>query len=132
MIDFEATLYDGLVTAVETAYPGISCSSVEQNTPPSFPSFAFLMVNNPINRRTYDGTGENFCNPKFKTVAYVADNNRLLAKSILDVADQYLMSKGILRTIGPQQSGSADANYYTLYNIYDANTIDSNGTVYTR
>lgn len=130
MIDHEYQVYAELVAHMRSVFPGLSCSSTEQTTPPELPHLAFEQLDCPVAMERYYGF-EQFVAPRFRAYAYT-DDDKVLAKQILAAADEFLHSKGFIRTFGPQKVKNDLPNVFQMETIYDGNLMDENGVVYRR
>lgn len=131
MIDHEYEVYSALKGDVQAKHPDLSCSSIEQATPPSFPFLAFEQYDNPIAMERYNGF-EQYVAPKFRITVFCDNNDKVLAKTILADADAFMASVGFIRTFGPQKVATDLENVCKMITLYDGNLMDSIGTVYRR
>lgn len=131
MIDHEYEVYTALKQAVQVKHPSLECSSVEQDAPPSFPFLAFEQYDNPVAMEHYDGS-EKFVAPKFRATVFCDENDKVLAKTILADADEFMASVGFIRTFGPQKVATDLKNVCKMIVLYDGNLMDASGTVYRR
>ena len=131
MIDHEYEVYTALKQAVQAKHKTLEFSSVEQDAPPSFPFLAFEQYDNPIAMEHYDGT-EKYVAPRFRVTVFCEDNDKVLAKTILADADEFMASVGFIRTFGPQKVATNLENVCKMITLYDGNLMDASGTVYRR
>ena len=130
MADFEYQIFDGLKTALSGA---TSCGTVETDTPPSLPFVAFEQLSNPVATEYLDsGTKPRYYRPQYRITAYTADNDKVLAKELLELADTYMLEVGFIRTFGPQRVTSKDLNVLKMLSLYEGNLISTDGRVYTK
>lgn len=131
MIDHEYKVYTELKTYMLEKYPALGMASMEQSAPPSFPFLSFEQKDNPIAMERYYGF-EQFVAPRFVMMSYADNNDKVLAKEILQAADDYMSSKGFIRTFGPQKVTNDLSNVCQMTTIYDGNLMDKNAVVYRR
>lgn len=130
MADFEYQLFDGLATALEGA---AECGSVDSDTPPSLPFVAFEQLSNPVAANYLDsGALPRYYSPQFRVTAYTANNDKVLAKDLLEMADTYLLKLGLIRTFGPQRVTSTDRNTLKMISLYEGNLISRDGRIYSK
>lgn len=130
MADFEYQIFDGLKTALAGA---ASCGTVDTDTPPSLPFIAFEQLSNPVATKYLDsGTKPRYYSPQYRITAYTADNDKVLAKELLELADTYMLGVGFMRTFGPQRVTSKDLNVLKMLSLYEGNLISTDGRVYTK
>lgn len=131
MIDHEYQIYTELKNHMLAKYPGLECSSIEQDSPPSFPFMAFEQYDNPVAMEHYCES-ERFVAPKFRISVFCDGNDKVLAKDLLTEADSYMASVGLIRGFGPQKVATDLPNVVKMITLYDRNLMDANGYVYDR
>lgn len=131
MIDWEYEIYDALRTYVDSKIPGLAWSTVASRTPSAIPTVCFEQIRNPANRKSIYDSRPILFNPAFAVRVFVAQGNKLQAKSILAACDEYLSSIGLLISKGPSTDTSVDGAY-AMYSLYDSNAISADGRIYTR
>jgi len=129
MADFEYQIFDGLSTFIGEA---AECGSVDSDTPPSLPFVAFEQLSNPVEKRLTDSGAPRYYAPQFRVTAYTNDNDKVAAKELLELADTYLLSLGLLRSFGPQRVTSTDRNVLKMISLYEGNLIGTDGKVYQK
>ena len=130
MADFEYQIFDGLKTALAGQ---ASCGTVDTDTPPSLPFVAFEQLSNAVESKYLDsGKLPRYYSPHFRVTAYTADNDKVLAKDLLELADNYLLRLGFIRSFGPQRVTSTDRNIWKMISLYEDNLISRDGRVYQK
>ena len=98
MIDIESAVYNAVVTAVETAYPNIACTSNEAAVLESLPALQFREASNTV----YKDSITLDCRENHARVMYQADiytdGDKPLSKGIAAVVDNTMQSLGFVRT----------------------------------
>lgn len=130
MADFEYRIFHGLAEAIGDA---AACGTVDSDTPPSLPFVAFEQLSNPVGKEYLDsGKLPRYYSPQFRVTAYTADNDKVAAKDLLELADAYLLGLGFIRSFGPQRVTSSDRNILKMISLYEGNLISRDGKVYTK
>lgn len=130
MADFEYQIFDGLSTFIGDA---AECGSVDSDTPPSLPFLAFEQLSNPVAKEYLDSAPlPRYYSPQFRVTAYTGDNDKVAAKELLELADNYLLGLGFIRTFGPQRVTSNDRNILKMISLYEGNLISRDGKVYQK
>lgn len=130
MADFEYLIFDGLKKAMTGI---VQCGSVDSDTPPSLPFLAFEQLSNPVAVKYLDsGVMPRYYSPQLRLTAYTGDNDKVLAKDLLEQVDAYLLGLGFNRTFGPQRVTSADRNVLKMISLYEGNLISRDGKVYSK
>ena len=128
--DFEYQIFDGLQKAVGGS---AECVTVDPDAPPSLPLIAFEQLSNPVSKKHLDnGRTPPYYAPQFRVTAYTGDNDKVLAKSLLEAADNYLLSLGLIRSFGPQRVTSNSRNTLKMISLYEGNLISADGKIYTK
>lgn len=130
MADFEYQIFDGLKKFIgKSARSG----SVDSDTPPSLPFVAFEQISNPVAVEHLDGRKRPlYYSPQFRVTAYTGNNDKVAAKSLLELADEYLLGLGFIRTFGPQRVTSTDRNVLKMISLYEGNLVSEDGKVYQK
>ena len=130
MADFEYQIFDGLDKVMEGH---AECGSVISDSPPSLPFVAFEQLSNPVATKYLDnGETPRYYSPQFRVTAFAADNDKVTAKSLLELADTYLMGLGFFRTFGPQRVTSATPNTLKMISLYEGSLVSVDGRVCTK
>lgn len=131
MADFENELYSNLRDYVDGKVSGVRWTTVPEPVPVVLPTIAFEVSSMPVDmEHVYDEIGEFVC-PKIMVRASVNNSDKIEAKRLLSLCDEYLASIGFFRSFGPAREEMNGV--LSLYSLYDDNIVQlKTGRIFKR